>query len=228
MKDFTTSLGKRACELLFTLRDVEDLDDEKFRPVFSEGDKKADFLAMDRSLIVEHKEFKTSRDKKLGDWLNQRTKRDVWLAKSWAGEVHVEELIQKHPNSTRFRQEIENYLYRNIENDLIKKGASQLKSTSDVLGIRSQRLLFITVATEGAITAEGIANTARMYFNKGRTDSRVIDAVGILVGKPDSNIASSELTFFVNEHGRDPENALNMAQMVCSRIASKTGSPMKK
>lgn len=36
--------------------------------------------------------------------INELAKTDEWLKRSWFGRVHIEELIQKHPDSDAFRK----------------------------------------------------------------------------------------------------------------------------
>lgn len=56
-------------------------------------------------------------------------KTDSWLAKNWHGAIHLEELIKRHPDSKRFRNDIMNFAYENIKTKIVKEANKQINAT---------------------------------------------------------------------------------------------------
>lgn len=63
----------------------------------------ADYLLFNNDVILEQKLLTNDRTDLINEKINELAKTDEWL-KSWFGRVHIEELIQKHPDSDAFRK----------------------------------------------------------------------------------------------------------------------------
>ncbi|MDQ1223874.1 hypothetical protein [Pantoea ananatis] len=111
---------------------IDDIQD-KFRTSDGHTKKMADFLLNENKFILEMKSIFSDRTINVNDKLNEIAKSDTWLAKNWFGSVHLEELIQKHPNSADFRHKIMNFAYDGIRNKIIKEAHKQIGTTKDVL-----------------------------------------------------------------------------------------------
>ncbi|HEM7527089.1 TPA: hypothetical protein U2J52_003328 [Providencia rettgeri] len=113
------------------------LDDMK--ESFEKGDGRqyqmADFLLKKDKIILEMKTLFSDRSQIVNEKLNDLTKTDLWLKNNWYGEVPLEELIEKHPNSVQFRQKILDFAYRNIKENILKKANEQLGITKKILSI---------------------------------------------------------------------------------------------
>lgn len=55
-------------------------------------------------LFLEQKLLTNDRTDLINEKINELAKTDEWLKRSWFGRVHIEELIQKHPDSDAFRK----------------------------------------------------------------------------------------------------------------------------
>ncbi|EDK2647428.1 hypothetical protein J5038_003691, partial [Salmonella enterica subsp. enterica serovar Derby] len=80
----------------------------KFRMKDGQNRKMADYLIDNKKIILEMKSLFSDRVKNVNDKLNELVKTDSWLAKNWHGAIHLEELIKRHPDSKRFRNDIMN------------------------------------------------------------------------------------------------------------------------
>lgn len=113
------------------------LDDMK--ESFEKGDGRqyqmADFLLKKDKIILEMKTLFSDRSQIVNEKLNDLTKTDLWLKNNWYGEVPLEELIEKHPNSVQFRQKKLDFAYRNIKENILKKANEQLGITKKILSI---------------------------------------------------------------------------------------------
>lgn len=113
---------------------IDDIQD-KFRTSDGHTQKMADFLLKDNKFILEMKSIFSDRVININDKLNNLAKSDDWLAKNWFGSVVLEGLIQKHPDSKRFRHDIMNFAYDGIRNKIIKEAHKQIGTTKGVLNL---------------------------------------------------------------------------------------------
>ncbi|EJT7372474.1 TPA: hypothetical protein JLR35_000638 [Escherichia coli] len=107
----------------------------KFRMKDGQNRKMADYLIDNKKIILEMKSLFSDRVKNVNDKLNELVKTDSWLAKNWHGAIHLEELIKRHPDSKRFRNDIMNFAYENIKTKVVKEANKQINATKDVLGL---------------------------------------------------------------------------------------------
>ncbi|HAW2837529.1 TPA: hypothetical protein JLR14_001227 [Escherichia coli] len=107
----------------------------KFRMKDGQNRKMADYLIDNKKIILEMKSLFSDRVKNVNDKLNELVKTDSWLAKNWHGAIHLEELIKRHPDSKRFRNDIMNFAYENIKTKIVKEANKQINATKDVLDL---------------------------------------------------------------------------------------------
>lgn len=107
----------------------------KFRMKDGQNRKMADYLIDNKKIILEMKSLFSDRVKNVNDKLNELVKTDSWLAKNWHGAIHLEELIKRHPDSKRFRNDIMNFAYENIKTKVVKEANKQINATKDVLDL---------------------------------------------------------------------------------------------
>lgn len=107
----------------------------KFRMKDGQNRKMADYLIDNKKIILEMKSLFSDRVKNVNDKLNELVKTDSWLAKNWHGAIHLEELIKRHPDSKRFRNDIINFAYENIKTKIVKEANKQINATKDVLDL---------------------------------------------------------------------------------------------
>lgn len=107
----------------------------KFRMKDGQNRKMADYLIDNKKIILEMKKSFSDRVKNVNDKLNELVKTDSWLAKNWHGAIHLEELIKRHPDSKRFRNDIINFAYENIKTKVVKEANKQINATKDVLDL---------------------------------------------------------------------------------------------
>ncbi|EAA1779287.1 hypothetical protein CQG66_001905 [Salmonella enterica subsp. enterica] len=107
----------------------------KFRMKDGQNRKMADYLIDNKKIILEMKSLFSDRVKNVNDKLNELVKTDSWLAKNWHGAIHLEELIKRHPDSKRFRNDIINFAYENIKTKVVKEANKQINATKDVLDL---------------------------------------------------------------------------------------------
>lgn len=107
----------------------------KFRQANGQNHKMADFLIFNDKIILEMKSLFSDRVNNVNDKLNSLVKEDAWLSENWHGQVDLEYLIEKHPDSTRFRQRIMNFAYENIKSKVVKEASKQIGKTRDVLNL---------------------------------------------------------------------------------------------
>lgn len=132
-----SALEKKFKQFILTHEGGISIDDiqDKFRTSDGHTQEMADFLLKENKFILEMKSIFSDRTININDKLNELVKSDDWLAKNWLGSVELEELIQKHPNSKRFRHDIMNFAYDGIRNKIIKKANKQIGATKDVLDL---------------------------------------------------------------------------------------------
>lgn len=99
------SIDKRFLDFIRSKKNNIVLDDikEDFKKNDGTNSKMADYLLFNREIILEQKLFTNDRTDLINEKLNELAKTDEWLKKCWFGSVHIEELIQKHPDSDDFR-----------------------------------------------------------------------------------------------------------------------------
>ncbi|MDN0669491.1 hypothetical protein FCX74_17200 [Escherichia coli] len=107
----------------------------KFRMKDGQNRKMADYLIDNKKIILEMKSLFSDRVKNVNDKLNELVKTDSWLAKNCHGAIHLEELIKRHPDSKRFRNDIINFAYENIKTKVVKEANKQINATKDVLDL---------------------------------------------------------------------------------------------
>lgn len=108
----------------------------KFRKADGQNHKMADYLIDDNKIILEMKSLFSDRVNNVNERLNELVKTDGWLARNWYGTIHLEELIEKHPDSKRFRNKIMNFAYENIKNKVVKEASKQICKTKEVLNLK--------------------------------------------------------------------------------------------
>lgn len=104
-----------------------------FRMKDGHNRKMADYLIDNNKIILEMKSLFSDRVNNVNAKLNELVKTDSWLAKNWHGVVHLEDLIKRHPDSKRFRNDIMNFAYENIKTKIVKEANKQIIATKDVL-----------------------------------------------------------------------------------------------
>lgn len=104
-----------------------------FRKQDGQNIKMADYLIANNKFILEMKSLFSDRETNISDKVNSLVKTGCWAGCDWFGSVHLEELIQKHPDSKRFRYDIMNYAYDNIRNKVIKTANEQISKTKEIL-----------------------------------------------------------------------------------------------
>jgi len=109
----------------------------KFRKEDGQNRKMADYLIADNKIILEMKSLFSDRVDNINEKLNELVKTDGWLARNWYGSVHLEELIEKHPDSKRFRNNIMNFAYENIKTKIVKEANKQISTTKEVLNLKT-------------------------------------------------------------------------------------------
>ncbi|MFV9259014.1 hypothetical protein ABQ433_08095 [Citrobacter freundii] len=114
---------------------IDDIQHE-FRMKDGQNRKMADYLVSGGKFIFEMKSLFSDRIDNVNDKLNELVKTDSWLAKNWHGSVHLEELIAKHPDSKRFRNNIMNFAYENIKTKVVKEANKQIRTTKEVLNLK--------------------------------------------------------------------------------------------
>ncbi|WP_258340841.1 hypothetical protein [Citrobacter amalonaticus] len=196
------SIDKRFLDFIRSKKNNIVLDDikEDFKQNDGTNSKMADYLLFNREIILEQKLLTNDRTDLINEKLNELAKTDEWLKKCWFGSVHIEELIQKHPDSDDFRKKIMDYSYRNIK-DLVATANRQIRSTKQSLNIPN--------AVGGLV----ILNEAIMPYES----ENVMTELNFLVENP--HYEHVDFVLYISEIRRTTHNMIDMSAMIKSGSA---------
>lgn len=224
--ELRTDLGRKKHNFLTAIKGIESLDEEPYLSLFHDNSgRKADFVTSRYSLVIELKEIIVNRSEELNEWLNKRTATDDALAGMWAGRVHVDELIRKHPKSKVFEQEMIHFIFKNLKRDVLRCSCKQIKNTKDTLPGYAYGMLSLVVTNEGALTREGLEEYIEWFLSTEPELTKHIDIYSILVGRSEFSFANSELSFYVNRNKPNQENLEGLRDIIISNINSKYPMP---
>src|SRR5690606_36965922 len=105
---------------------LDGFSDELFKDSNGRISKRADYLLLQRSFIVEVKAVNTNKAARFNDWLNDKAVRDPWLQRHWWGTVKAECLFEMHPNGELLKREAIDYFYKSSISNWINGAIPQL------------------------------------------------------------------------------------------------------
>lgn len=218
-----TEIGRKNIELITTIKGIKSLDAPEFKEVFDNIDSfRADFIALNDNLIIEMKEIRFDRDEYLNIWLNNQCGNDQFLRNCWFGRVPVSELINKHPDPN-FETRVLNFIYRGFIKE-IKHACLQIRDTKIVLKKpNAHGMLSIAVATDGAITKEGLEWVMEKFLKIESKYSQFIDIYSIMVSKSDYSFASSTISLFANVEKDNQENLEGLKTHIAGYMQRRDG-----
>ena len=193
------SIDKRFLDFIRSKKNNIVLDDMKddFKKDDGSSSKMADYLLFNNDVILEQKLLTNDRTDLINEKINELAKTDEWLKRSWFGRVHIEELIQKHPDSDAFRKKIMDYAYRNIK-DLVATSNRQIRATKESLNIPR--------AVGGLV----ILNESIMPYES----EYVMAELNFLVENP--HYEHVDFVLYISELRRSTHNIIDMSAMIKS------------